>query len=136
MNVKLPRRNFVTLAACATALSAVSRIAIAQPGSGASTATKGTRVITLGTKNGPNLTPGRAQSSNLLLVNGAHYVIDAGDGVTRRLARLGTNFRNIGSIFITHPHSDHTGGLGALMTVVYDTNRKDLVNIYGPPGTA
>jgi ribonuclease BN (tRNA processing enzyme) len=63
-------------------------------------------------------------------------VIDAGDGVTRRLTRLGTNFRNIANIFITHPHSDHTSGLGALMTVVYDARRTDLVNIYGPPGTA
>jgi ribonuclease BN (tRNA processing enzyme) len=57
-------------------------------------------------------------------------------GVTRRLARLGTNFRNIDNIFITHPHSDHTGGLGGLMTAVYDASRKALVNIYGPPGTA
>src|SRR5882757_418704 len=125
MNVKLPRRKFLTLAAGAAALPAVARIARAQPGSEVSTARKGTRVITLGTKNGPNLSVGRAQSSNLLVVNGAQYIIDAGDGVTRRLARLGTNFRNIGNIFITHAHSDHTGGLGALMTAVYDTNRKD-----------
>jgi ribonuclease BN (tRNA processing enzyme) len=79
---------------------------------------------------------GRAQSSNLLVINGGQYVIDAGDGVTRRLTRLGTNFRNIDNIFITHPHSDHTGGLGALMTVMYDNQRTSLVNIYGPPGTA
>ena len=55
---------------------------------------------------------GARRSSNLLVVNGAQYVIDAGDGVTRRLTRLGTNFRNIDDIFITHPHSDHTSGLG------------------------
>ena len=79
---------------------------------------------------------GRAQSSNLLIVNGAHYIIDAGDGVTRRLTRLKTNFRDIGNIFITHPHSDHTSGLGAWMTVMHDAGRADLVNIYGPPGTA
>jgi len=96
----------------------------------------GTRLITLGTRSGPTPTVGRAQSSNLLIVNGAHYVIDAGDGVTRRLTRLKTNFRDIGNIFITHPHSDHTSGLGALMTVMYDAGRADLVNIYGPPGTA
>src|SRR5262249_39818961 len=47
-----------------------------------------------------------------------------------------SNFRNIGSIFITHPHSDHTSGLGALMSIIYDALRTDLVNIYGPPGTA
>jgi ribonuclease BN (tRNA processing enzyme) len=96
----------------------------------------GTRLITLGTRSGPNPTSGRAQSSNLLIVNGAQYVIDAGEGVTRRLTRLRTNFRGIGTIFITHPHSDHTGGLGGLMSVIYDANRTDPVNVYGPPGTA
>ena len=75
MNSKLPRREFLTLAAGAAALPALSRIARAQPGSEVSTARKGTRVITLGTKNGPNLSVGRAQSSNLLVVNGAQYVI-------------------------------------------------------------
>ena len=132
--LKFPRREFLHLAAGAAALPAMLRIARAQPSSEVSK--KGTRVITLGTKNGPFPTVGRAQSSNLLVVNAAQYVIDAGEGVTRRLARLGTNFRNIDNIFITHPHSDHTGGLGGLMTAVYDTNRRSLVNIYGPPGTA
>jgi ribonuclease BN (tRNA processing enzyme) len=68
-------------------------------------------------------------------VNGALCVIDAGDGVTRRLTRFGANFRNIDDIFITHPHSDHTSGLAALMSVIYDANRIKPVNIYGPPGT-
>jgi ribonuclease BN (tRNA processing enzyme) len=95
----------------------------------------GTRLITLGTRSGPTPTVGRAQSSNLLVVNGVQYVIDAGDGVTRRLTRLGANFRAIDTIFITHPHSDHTSGLGALMSVLYDANHTSPVNIYGPPGT-
>jgi ribonuclease BN (tRNA processing enzyme) len=133
---EVPRRQFLHLAAAAVALPALSLVARAQPSSDVASPRKGTRVITLGTKNGPFPSVGRAQSSNLLVVNGAQYVIDAGEGVTRRLARLGTNFRNIDNIFITHPHSDHTGGLGGLMTVVYDTNRRSLVNIYGPPGTA
>ena len=33
------------------------------------------------------------------------------------------------------PHSDHTSGLPALLTVQYDSNRTKPVNIYGPPGT-
>ena len=130
--MKLRRRQFLHLAAGAAALAVVSRVAGAQVAS----SKKGTRLFTLGTRSGVTPTVGRAQSSNLLVVNGAQYVIDAGDGVTRRLTRLGTNFRNIDNIFITHPHSDHTGGLGALMTVMYDNQRTNLVNIYGPPGTA
>jgi len=108
----------------------------AQPSGAASSQKSGTRLITLGTRAGPTPTVGRAQSSNLLVVNGTPYVIDAGDGVTRRLTKLGTNFRAIENIFITHPHSDHTSGLGALMSVVFDANRTSPVNIYGPPGTA
>src|SRR5947207_921229 len=112
--MKLPhRRQFLHLAAGAAALPALSRIATAQPGE---VATKRTRVITLGTRSGPTADLHRAQSSNVLITNGVAYVIDAGDGVSRRLIRFGVNFREIGNIFITHPHSDHTGGLGALMT--------------------
>ncbi|HEY6258008.1 MAG TPA: MBL fold metallo-hydrolase [Xanthobacteraceae bacterium] len=118
------------LAIAGTMLVAGSR---AQPA--APSAKSGTRLITLGTRSGPTPTVGRAQSSNLLVVNGAQYIIDAGDGVTRRLTRLGTNFRSIDAIFITHPHSDHTSGLGALMSVIYDANRTNPVDIYGPPGT-
>jgi ribonuclease BN (tRNA processing enzyme) len=78
---------------------------------------------------------GRAQSSNILIVNGALYIVDAGEGVTRRLTRAGIAIRDIDNIFITHPHSDHTGGLGGLLSSEYDLNRTKPVNIYGPPGT-
>jgi len=125
------------IAALAAAGVAVSAgWAQAQVNSAASPPKSGIRIVTLGTRSGPQPTVGRAQSSNLLVVNGAQYLIDAGDGVTRRLTRLGADFRNIDDIFITHPHSDHTGGLGALLGLIYDLNRTKLVNIYGPPGTA
>jgi len=58
----------------------------------------GTRLITLGVAAGPPPQAHRAQSSNLLIVNGALYVIDAGDGVARRLAKAGINLRDIGTI--------------------------------------
>jgi ribonuclease BN (tRNA processing enzyme) len=121
-------------------LVAVVALALSAPGwgqsnSGASPTKSGTRLITLGTRAGPQPTNGRAQSANLLIVNGAQYVIDAGDGVSRRLTEFGTNFRAIDDIFITHPHSDHTGGLGALMGIIYDVNRTSPVDVYGPPGT-
>ena len=83
--MKLPRRQILHLAAGAAALPAVSRIARAQ--TGLSQSKTGTRLITLGTASGPFPRAGRAQSSNLLTVNGTHYVIDAGDGVARRLAK-------------------------------------------------
>src|SRR5213596_857378 len=95
----------------------------------------GTRLITLGTSGGPPPRAGRAQSSNLISVNGTHYVIDAGDGVARRIAKSGVNVRDIGTIFITHHHDDHTAGLGTLMSVAWDNQRTKPINVYGPPKT-
>ena len=43
----------------------------------------------MGTRSGPVPPVGRAQSSNVLIVNGALYVVDAGEGVTRRHTRAG-----------------------------------------------
>jgi ribonuclease BN (tRNA processing enzyme) len=107
----------------------------AQNSSGTMPPKTGTRLITLGTRGGPIPMVGRAQSSNILIVNGALYVVDAGEGVTRRLTRAGVAIRDIDNIFVTHPHSDHTGGLGGLLSTEYDYNRTKPVNIYGPPGT-
>src|ERR1700692_1354768 len=75
----------------------------------------GTRLITLGTVAGPPPRAHRAQSSNLLIVNGTLYVIDAGDGAARRITKAGFNVRDVGTIFITHHHDDHTAGVGTLM---------------------
>jgi ribonuclease BN (tRNA processing enzyme) len=107
----------------------------AQNSGGTAPPKTGTRVITLGTRGGTIPMVGRAQSSNVLIVNGVPYIVDAGVGVTRRLTRAGIAIRDIDSIFITHPHSDHTGGLGGLLSTEYDYNRAKAVNIYGPPGT-
>jgi ribonuclease BN (tRNA processing enzyme) len=94
-----------------------------------------TRLITLGTTAGPPPRAHRAQSSNLMIVNGALYVIDAGDGVARRIAKAGINVRDVGTIFITHHHDDHTAGLGTLMSTAWDNQRTKPINVYGPPRT-
>jgi ribonuclease BN (tRNA processing enzyme) len=94
-----------------------------------------TRLITLGTVAGPPPRANRAQFSNLLIVNGTLYVVDAGDGVTRRIAQAGFNVRDVGTIFITHHHDDHTAGLGTLMSAAWDNQRTKPINVYGPPQT-
>jgi ribonuclease BN (tRNA processing enzyme) len=94
-----------------------------------------TRLITLGTVAGPPPRPHRAQFSNLLIVNGTIYVIDAGDGVARRIAKAGFNVRDVGIVFITHHHDDHTAGLGTLMSAAWDNQRTKPINVYGPPRT-
>jgi ribonuclease BN (tRNA processing enzyme) len=94
----------------------------------------GTRLVTLGTAGGPLPTKDRAQSSNLLTVNGTHYVIDAGDNVTRRIVQAGADFRHIGKVFITHAHSDHTMGLATLLVSEWEFRRREPIDVYGPPG--
>ena len=118
----------LVVAACADRASAQIRAT-------AAASKPGTHLITLGTIAGPASRARRAQSSNLLIVNGALYVVDAGDGVARRLAEAGINIRDIGTVFITHHHDDHTAGLGTLMSVAWDQQRTDPINVYGPPGT-
>jgi ribonuclease BN (tRNA processing enzyme) len=99
--------------------------------SGPKPETSGTKLITLGTRGGPLPTKDRTQSSNLLVVNGALYLIDAGDGVTRRIVQSGHDFRKVGRIFITHPHSDHTAGLATLLVSQWEYQRAEPTDIYG-----
>lgn len=109
---------------------------VAQTNSDAAKRQSASRLITLGTRGGPIPSKDRAQSSNLLVVNDTYYLIDAGDGVLRRLTQAGANFRKVGRVFITHDHDDHTAGLGTLMSVSWDFQRHDPIDVYGPPGTA
>jgi ribonuclease BN (tRNA processing enzyme) len=96
----------------------------------------GTHFVTLGTTAGPLPRKDRAQASNLLIVNGTTYLIDAGDGVARRIVQAGANFRTINTIFITHNHSDHTAGLATLLDVQWEYAKREPTNVYGPPSTA
>jgi ribonuclease BN (tRNA processing enzyme) len=131
--MELLRRQFLHLAAGAAALPAGTRIARAQTGlAGPKT---GTRVITLGTVAGPLPKAHRAQASNLLIVNGAIYVVDVGDGAARRIAKARIDLQDIGTIFLTHFHDDHTAGLGTLMSVAWDSQRTQPIDVYGPPRT-
>src|SRR5215470_5265439 len=91
----------------------------------------GTQLITLGTRGGPLPTADRAQSSNLLVVNGVLYLIDAGGGVTGRIVQAGYDFRRVGKIFITHPHSDQTAGLATRLVSEWEYQRAEPIDIYG-----
>src|SRR5580704_828278 len=91
----------------------------------------GTTVITLGTAGGPLPRADRAQSSNLLISNGVLYLIDVGDGATRRIVQAGYDFRKVGKIFITHLHSDHDNGLATLINSQWEYQRAEPTDIYG-----
>ncbi|MGA7429344.1 MAG: MBL fold metallo-hydrolase, partial [Xanthobacteraceae bacterium] len=97
----------------------------------AARADEGTILITLGTAGGPLPRKDRAQSSNLLVVNGTPYLIDAGGSVTNRIVQSGYDFRKVKKIFITHPHSDHSAGLATLMVSQWEYQATEPTDIYG-----
>jgi ribonuclease BN (tRNA processing enzyme) len=90
------------------------------------------RLILLGTKGGPTPSRFRAPASNLLIVDNEPYVIDAPDGVAARLVQAGVDLARLKNIFITHNHSDHNAGLGALLILAWGAGLQTPVDIYGP----
>jgi ribonuclease BN (tRNA processing enzyme) len=93
------------------------------------------RLITLGTAAGPLPKKDRTQMATLLETGGELYLIDAGDGVAHRLAEAGIDTTKVGRIFITHNHGDHTAGLANLFNIAWQYNRREPVEVIGPPGT-
>ena len=74
----------------------------------------------------------RAQSSNLLVVNGTLYLIDAGGGVTRRIVQVRhTTSAKSERSSSRHPHSDHTAGLATLAGFAVGISARRADRIYG-----
>lgn len=92
--------------------------------------------ITLGTQAGPLPNSERSQPANLLVVNGKPWIVDCGDGAMERLAGAGFNPTQVDIAFISHLHLDHIGGLQGLIGVRwFFLQPKNMLTIYGPPGT-
>jgi ribonuclease BN (tRNA processing enzyme) len=108
----------------------ISALAAATSAAAQTSAPSGTTLITLGTVGGPLPQARRAQSSNLLIVNGTLYLIDAGGGVTGRIVQSGNNFRAVSKIFITHLHSDHDAGLATLLVSEWE-QQAPPIDVYG-----
>lgn len=77
------------------------------------------KVITLGTAGGPRWWKGdakdRAGISTAVVVDDRFYLVDAGHGVGRRVRQSGLDLADLGGVFITHLHSDHTIDLPSLI---------------------
>ena len=128
-----------TAATCAIVLFAAATFApagatLAQNAGSDAAPSSSVRLITLGTTAGPLPRKDRAQFSNALIVNGTPYLIDAGDGVARRLVQASIDFTKISRVFITHNHGDHTMGIPNLISVEWQYGRREPVVFYGPPG--
>jgi ribonuclease BN (tRNA processing enzyme) len=91
------------------------------------------RLILLGTAGGPTPKPNRAAPAQVIVVDGAAYVIDCGNGVARQLVLAGVPLRSLRAIFVTHMHSDHVADLGTLQWLAWADNLTTPVDSYGPP---
>ncbi len=93
----------------------------------------GTRLVLLGTAGGPSIKAIRAQPANALIVNGAVYIIDAGNGVCRQMALANISSQALRAVFITHNHSDHVADYGTLLLRAWTSGLKTPVDAFGPP---
>jgi ribonuclease BN (tRNA processing enzyme) len=90
---------------------------------------------TLGTNAGPIPNRTRAEPANLLKYGNQVILVDAGDAAAMQLDKAGVALGQLQTIFISHLHFDHTGGLFALLSMRYQGINPGIVTIYGPPGT-
>ena len=99
---------------------------------------KRTRLVLLGTKGGPRVSPAQLPKnpSSLILISGVPYVVDCGYGTSAQLVTLGVPLNRLRHILITHHHSDHNLELGPLVYNGWATGLRERVDLYGPPGTA
>ena len=92
-----------------------------------------TRLILLGTGGGPRPRKASSAAAQVIVVNGAAYVVDCGDGVARQLVTAGVPLATLKSIFITHHHSDHNADYGNLLLLAWTAGLRHRVDAWGPP---
>jgi ribonuclease BN (tRNA processing enzyme) len=91
------------------------------------------RLVLLGTGGGPRPRKQSSGSSQVIVANGAAYVIDCGDGVARQLVFADIPLPTLRHIFITHQHSDHTADYGNLIWLAWTAGLATEVDTWGPP---
>ena len=92
-----------------------------------------TRLVLLGTGGGPRPRTANSASAQVIVSNGAAYVIDCGDGVARQMAFAGVPLASLRQVFITHQHSDHTADYGNLIWLAWTAGLSSRVDAWGPP---
>ncbi len=92
-----------------------------------------TRLVLLGTGGGPRPRTANSASAQVIISNGAAYVVDCGDGVARQMAFAGVSLASLRHVFITHQHSDHTADYGNLIWLAWTAGLSSRVDTWGPP---
>ena len=105
----------------------------ARPWAQAAAPTSQTRLILLGTGGGPRPRAVSSGSAQVIVSDGAAYVVDCGDGVARQLAVARVPLPALRHVFITHHHSDHTADYGNLLWLAWAAGLASRVDTWGPP---
>ncbi len=92
-----------------------------------------TRCILLGVAGGPSPKKMYAAPAQVILVGGAAYVIDCGNGIGRQLVLAGVPLPSIRHVFLTHHHSDHNADYGNLFFLAWAAGLQTRVDTWGPP---
>jgi ribonuclease BN (tRNA processing enzyme) len=92
-------------------------------------------IVMLGTGT-PRPTPDVWGPATAIVVGNRVFLVDAGEGVERRLAAAGLPTNGVTAAFITHLHSDHVLGLSDLIFTSWVMGRTRSFPVYGPHGLA
>jgi ribonuclease BN (tRNA processing enzyme) len=101
----------------------------------AATSCPALRWTTLGTAGGPVPTAERSEPANLLTIGERRILVDTGDGTVDQLVRIGLDLGAVDTVFISHNHLDHTGGLAAVIGLRWMNQFPGVLTVYGPVGT-
>jgi ribonuclease BN (tRNA processing enzyme) len=78
---------------------------------------------------------GRLQTSFYARTSSSRFLIDCGATTLVGMRRLGIGLNDIDTVFVTHLHGDHFGGLPwLLLDAKYVSNRKRPLVVVGPKG--
>lgn len=92
------------------------------------------RVLLVGTGS-PEPAPAR-QPCAVVAAGGKVFVIDAGEGAAPGLAEARVPVQGVERVLLTHLHSDHFNGLGAVINESWIWGRTSPLQVVGPSGTS
>ncbi len=71
-------------------------------------------------------------SAQVVNVNEQYFLVDAGEGVQRQMARCGVSPLKLRAVFISHLHGDHFFGLFPLLSTLGLYGRRTALKVYAP----